>query len=1813
MKRKFTYLLLAFFLLLTSKSGFSQNLLWYDDFESTNPSSGARVASYEGGYGGPPHTRYFKRALLSTISSGYTGIGIQGNYFWAAEDNDGAVNGISGYQDEEQSVTWTGINISGRTPLEFKGLFATGETTTFDHGNSTINADFMVVEYNIDNTGWHTLLDFRPNQQHMASGALAVDSDGDGLGDGQALTKNFVEFSRDIPGKGTTLQLRIIVRSNSQAEEVAFDYIRVYEKAICTEPIFTTQPVSTITCDGTSTSFSAMASGASAYQWQESSDGSNWTDVSNTGFYSGATTSTLVITSPTTSINEKKYRCKAINGLATCFTSSATATLTVSAPTYTKSSYNLTCFNSGNGSATITPAGGASYTYAWSNGKNTASITNLSAGSYTVTITDANGCKKYESFVVTQPAASVSAFALNTPVSCFGGSNGTATVVASGGTPGYSYSWAPTGGTGNKATGLAAGQYTCTITDANGCQTTATTVVTQPVAALSASAIKTDVSCNGGSNGTATVTASGGTGVYKYFWTPVGGTARTATGLSAGKYTCVVEDANTCQTSVEVTITQPVALAASATKTDVSCNGGSNGTATVTASGGTGVYKYFWTPVGGTARTATGLSAGKYTCIIEDANTCQTSLEVAITQPTALSASFVVTNVSCNGGSNGSVTVTRSGGTSPYSYSWSPGGGVAGTASGLSAGKYTCTITDFNGCETSVEATVTEPPALSASISKTDVSCNGGMNGTATVTVSGGSGAGSYSYSWSPMGGTAPTATGLSAGQYTCTITDAYSCQTFAETTILQPAPLSISKLQTDVSCNGGNNGSATVVVSGGTGTYTYSWSPGGGTGATASNLAPGTYYCTITDGNSCQQSARFDISQPPALIVSTSKTDNTCINGQLGNAAVTVSGGTPGYSYSWAPGGETTSSISNLRAGTYTCTVSDANNCKIHKSVTVAEPSPITISASPLAQNVCSGSAVSISLIPSVGDATVTWEAKPVSGSVTNMSSGSGLTINQILSGHGVVEYTISASKGDCLGTGTTSVLVTVNGNVAVFEQPKNRSVYDEENTSFSVVAEHATSYQWQVDMGDGFVNVSNDIHYNGAHTATLTINNVLGAMHDYGYRCVVSGNCGSATSTTATLSVKTRTVQTISFAATDEKVYGTADYVPAATTNSGLALTYTSSDETIAAVVEGKIRIKKAGQVTITASQNGNNDFKPATSVPQVLTIVKRSVTVTILSNPSITKEYDGETDITLADGNYSITDKISGDDLTVTGIANFLDAQAGEEKSIAVTNLVLAGTGMENYVLTSTSAAAKGTITRKPITVQFGAVPAINKVYNGDATALVVSANFTISGALDKDDVNVAEATAVYSDKHVGTAKSVTATNFVLGGADKDNYLVSTLQATASGSILAKELSVSFSTNPVISKNYDGTTEITIPEGKYQLEGIVAGDDVSIIGVASFDNKNIGFGKTITVDEIGLLGADKNNYSLVSQTATTSGQIIPATVTVALQNTPVTKVYDATASATLSANNYIVTGLVSGDDIAVNLPLSGTYNNSQAGSGKAVTVDGLYLTGSDAYNYELGTSSASANVGVITPKPITVVAQPATKQYGTADPLLEYSFTGLLGSETLDGSLTRTQGRNVGTYAISLGTLAPNSNYTIAQFTPANLTITPAPLTITADDKVKKQGEANPVFTFTYDGLVDGDQPLSLKTPATATTRASAATLVGNYSIVVGGATSDNYTITFRNGTLLITPAAEEKYNLTAWSPNREQLHVKIYSDVEQESQIILFGESGSRFVVKQLRLQSGVNNTTLNVGHVPPGTYILGVNGQKFKNAVRVIIR
>jgi hypothetical protein len=455
-----------------------------------------------------------------------------------------------------------------------------------------------------------------------------------------------------------------------------------------------------------------------------------------------------------------------MNGSATV-TSMMSTTVTVASQT------NVACHGDNNGSVTVNTTGGSGISYSWDPAGGTASTaSNLAAGNYTCTVANSSGCVSTVAVAITQPPVLAHSVASQTNLFCHGDSNGSATISASGGTPSYTYSWSPSGGTAATASGLVAGAYTCTINDSHGCTGTETVTITEPTAITHSVSSQASVSCSGGHNGAATVSVSGGTPGYVYSWAPSGGTAAMAGNLAAGTYTCNILDGAGCSVTQTVMISEPAAITHSiSTQANVSCHGGSNGSATVMANGGTGTLHYSWAPSGGTAATASGLMMGTYTVTVTDNNGCSATQTVAIMEPVALVVSAGNDVAICNGSST-ALNGSSAGGTGAVSYLWTPGNMTTTSVivSPTSGATYTLTATDSLGCTAmeTVIVTVNNLPTIGASANPATI-CYGDPT---TLT---GTGAATYAWSNSANGASVQVAP-TSSTSYTVTGTDVNGC-----------------------------------------------------------------------------------------------------------------------------------------------------------------------------------------------------------------------------------------------------------------------------------------------------------------------------------------------------------------------------------------------------------------------------------------------------------------------------------------------------------------------------------------------------------------------------------------------------------------------------------------------------------------------------------------------------------------------------------------------------------------------------------------------------------------------------------------------------------------------------------------------------------------------------------------------------------------------------------------------------------------------------------------------------------------------------
>ncbi len=592
-----------------------------------------------------------------------------------------------------------------------------------------------------------------------------------------------------------------------------------------------------------------------------------------------------------------------------------------------------TCGNS-NGALNASATGGNGvYTYSWNTNQTGALQTGLPADNYTLTVTDGTGCTSSAVGIVNSSGSAGTA-AIQPPVNitCAGLTNGSATVNITGGTGTYTYVWSngvttmtsQSVSSSNTATGLAAGTWTVSVTDASGCKTTSNASITAPAPILAVPG-STPETC-GNNNGSVNVTASGGTGTLNYLWSGLQNT-QTVNGLGVGTYSVTVTDANSCTSSVVAAVTGPTKLTLSATGLSAKCNGACDGQAVVIPAGGTSPVLALWSN-GGTNLAISGLCSGTFSVTLTDINGCQKDTSFLVPQPTALSENLSSTATNCSQSVGTATVLSTTGGTGTYTYSWS-NGATTRTATGLPAGEAVVTITDANGCNSEDSVLVINNIGVVASITgTTPILCFGNCTATATALATGG--LGPYNYNWSGGGGTSAVASNLCQGNYTITITDANNCTSMVSTVISQPSAVALSPFLPATICIG-QSSLITASATGGTPDYTYTWNPGNivGNSFTDTLKTTATFTAVATDANGCAsmpQSVTITVNPPLSLVA---QSPPFVCPGITVNLTSEATGGDGTYSYTWlTKPNQTTQGISvdATVAQTYTVLVND--NC---------------------------------------------------------------------------------------------------------------------------------------------------------------------------------------------------------------------------------------------------------------------------------------------------------------------------------------------------------------------------------------------------------------------------------------------------------------------------------------------------------------------------------------------------------------------------------------------------------------------------------------------------------------------------------------------------------------------------------------------------------------------------------------------------------------------------------------------------------------------------------------------------------------------
>ena len=676
-----------------------------------------------------------------------------------------------------------------------------------------------------------------------------------------------------------------------------------------------------------------------------------------------------------------------------------------------------------------------------------------------------------------------------------------------------------------------------------------------------------------------------------------------------------------------------------------------------------------------------------------------------------------------------------------------------------------------------------------------------------------------------------------------------------------------------------------------------------------------------------------------------------------------------------------------------------------------------------------------------------------------------------------------------------------------------------------------------------------------------------------------------GNAAATTADITAKEITVSGIT---ASNKVYDGNDTATVNTT--GAAFTgKVGSDDLSISILSGAFADANAGAnkaVTGTFELTGNdaaNYTLSANTFSTTATISKATITISNIA--AADREYNG-------DKNASVTfDKsgiVAGDEakvaLSVTGA--FDNKNVGTDKAVSLT-WSLTGDAAGNYELSGNEATTTADITAKEITVS--GITASNKVYDGTTSATVDTSAATFTGMITGDNLTVSTS-GTFGDKNVGTGKTVTFGALTLGGADAGNYILAATgnQSSVTADITAKEITVSGIT--ASNKVYDGNDTATVDTTGATFAGMITGDNLTVSTSGTFGDKNVGTGKTVTFGALTLGGADAGNYVLA---ATGNQSTVTADITakeISINGVTIAdKIYDGNTTATITGAT--VSGVIGSDVVSVDFSgANAVFTNANVGTGILVNANGLALTGADSANYKL-TSNAFETTGNITKATVTVTADAVSKTYGEADPTLTYQVSGLVGSDALTGALSRDAGENVGTYAITQGTLAASANYNLV-FTGADLTITKATVTVTADAQSKVYGEADPALTYNVTGLVGSDA-------LTGALSRDAGENVGTYAITQGTlAASANYNLVFSGADLTITKAT---VTVTADAQS------KVYGETDPSLTYQVSGLVGSDALTGELSRDAGENVGTYAItqGTLSAGdNYDMNFTGAQF---------
>ena len=631
------------------------------------------------------------------------------------------------------------------------------------------------------------------------------------------------------------------------------------------------------------------------------------------------------------------------------------------------------------------------------------------SGDFTATATVCGGATYSDVVHVQLTGVAINTTATNSSIQPSGCGNGAGSIslVVNNGIGPFDYEWAQLPNLNSpNATGLNDGNYQVNVIDlGSGCEVSGSFIVPQENS-LNVSASVVNVTCPGSANGQAAALVNGNIGAVTYHWSGIPQTTQIVSGLSAGVYQLMVQDAAGCYDSINVTINEPPAIVINVLSMDDNeCNGGAAGAIDVQASGGStgAVFSYAWSHLGG-AQFATGptvgnLAAGTYVVTASYLNpqgqTCTNPDTLEIFEPLPMDLSLNIGNIGCSGQATGSVTAVVANIVDPLSYNWTEFPGLdQATINNLTPGTYHVTVTDGNGCTESEAGTVLlqgNPMTISANVQ--NVSCFNGSNGQVTVNISGGTP--NYSLTW-PVGvnGNGFSAQNLIAGTYSVVVVDASNCDMTLNFSVTQPQALvaNIQNIQS-VLCYGESNGQATVNISGGTTNYQVLWSTNENT-ILADAIPVGNFNVTVTDAHGCTATDSDVMIQPQPLTAIVGITEPSCHGGNDGIGEVIIAGGTPNYIADWSGSNLNGIIVNNLIAGNQSVTVTDNNGCTVTQNFNMFEPSAVTVTFD-VTGDVCGDNVASGQIVANASGGTPNYdyqwsEGTSTTATLSNINDGS-------------------------------------------------------------------------------------------------------------------------------------------------------------------------------------------------------------------------------------------------------------------------------------------------------------------------------------------------------------------------------------------------------------------------------------------------------------------------------------------------------------------------------------------------------------------------------------------------------------------------------------------------------------------------------------------------------------------------------------------------------------------------------------------------------------------------------------------------------